>query len=73
MQLVIGEITYNVIGAYTPLGWLAYAVFTGTVKADEFIYFINNFVKPYIANDHVCIIDNASIHRTAESVTSLTE
>mmetsp|Transcript_14153 Transcript_14153/g.31249 ORF Transcript_14153/g.31249 Transcript_14153/m.31249 type:complete len:335 (+) Transcript_14153:85-1089(+) len=63
-QFVIGRKMYSTIAAATPLGFLCWEIYEGTISDEQFIEFIDTKVRPLCSPDSVCIIDNAKYHHT---------
>jgi hypothetical protein len=65
--------SFSVITAYNPLGFLAWEIFNGTITARHVIRFLNITLQPFVTNDSNCIIDNAYVHLTEECILSFNE
>ena len=52
--------SFSVITAYNPLGFLAWEIFNGAITARHVIRFLNITLQPFVTNDSYCIIDNES-------------
>jgi hypothetical protein len=66
-QFVIGSKILSTIATATPQGILCWEVFEGTISDEQFIEFVNKRVRPLLAIDTVCILDNARYHHTDEA------
>ena len=66
-QIVINGTAYCTIAAVSPIGFLAWQIFEGNVTQEEFAGFINESLAPHIRPEHVCVLDNATIHHAPES------
>ena len=73
VQLVIDGNAYSTIAAYTPMGFIAWSIYEGSVTALEFNHFLNVHLQNKVADNGVVLVDNARIHKTTASKTKLEE
>lgn len=71
MQIRIGDRAYSTIAAYTPLGFVAWKVYSGEVTSVEFADFIDSCISPALNLNSIGVFDNASIHKARVSLASL--
>ena len=67
----INDIQFSVIAAYSTIGFLAWRIFLGTVEHGAVESFLKEEVAPILADDNVIIIDNASVHKTRSTLSTL--
>jgi transposase len=65
-QINLGGKTYCTIAAVTPNGFLCWQIFDTTVDAEMFCRFLRDELAVYLSPENNLIIDNASIHHTAD-------
>lgn len=70
-QITIGSHSFSVLVMMGVDEVEAVMVHEGTIDADIFCSFINNFVAPVLLSGEIGILDNASIHKTARSKQAL--
>jgi hypothetical protein len=59
---------YSVIAAYTTRGFIKWSIYEGTITSSEFCEFMDQVLRPYVRPFHIGIFDNASYHKTDESL-----
>ena len=59
---------YSVIAAYTTNGFIKWSIYEGTITSIEFCEFMDQVLRPYVRPFHIGIFDNASYHKTNESL-----
>lgn len=72
MQFKIGSKHYSVVAAYTYCGFLCWEIIEGSFNSKKFMEFLNLRLSPYL-NNHCVLLDNASIHKTMGSLTTLND
>jgi hypothetical protein len=74
MQFLIGGHTYNVLATYSCFGWVCWQIFVDVaIDAVMFQTYVRDRLANAIGPTAFCIIDNTSIHHTAESEEALEE
>lgn len=63
-QIRIGSHAYSTIAAYTTTGFIAWAIYEGSVTALEVRHFLNHSLAPALTNTSVGVLDNATVHKT---------
>lgn len=72
MQIKLNNITYNVIAAYCPLGFIAWDIIVDkSVTQVEFQNFLNYRIRPIVTENTVIILDNCALHKTVDSLALL--
>jgi transposase len=71
MQISIRGVSYPVMAAYTPLGFIAHEIYGGSVGSDEFVHFIRERVAPMVVEGDHAIVDNATHQKTQDALTIL--
>jgi transposase len=67
-EFSIKNIQFSVIAAYTPLGFIAWRIYDGTVAHDSFERFLLDDLSPIITDSDIVILDNASVHKTSTTL-----
>ena len=65
LQITIGSKSFSTIAALSPLGYLAWEIFEGSITHAEFSSFLTNNLRLPLTNTSFGILDNASIHRAS--------
>jgi len=65
-QIMINGVAYCTIAAVTPLGFLCWQIFEGNIGHLEFTNFLTITLAPYLIQENVLILDNASIHHVPD-------
>lgn len=65
-QIRINGVAYSTIAAYSTKGFLCWSIYAGSVTAVEFEHFIWTKVALITGEESICMLDNASIHKTME-------
>ena len=70
-QLRIGTRTFSTIAAYTTVGFIAWAIYEGTVTHVEVEHFLVEYLQPVLSDRSMCILDNATVHKTESTQATL--
>lgn len=70
-QITIGTRHFTVVAAYSDRGFLCWDIIEGSYNSDTFIRFLRDTVYPMIIPGQCIIVDNASVHHTAEAEAAL--
>jgi hypothetical protein len=72
MQLALDGRMYSVVSAYTPFGFLCWEIFVDeAMDAAMFQNFLRERLQPLLRDNDFGILDNASVHKTDESLQAL--
>jgi len=73
-QFVLGDKRYSVMAAYTPYGFLYWEIIEGSsFNGESFVSFLGRLSRLIRVDFHFAIVDNASIHKTDDSLHALDE
>ena len=70
-EFKIKSIQFSVVAAYSPRGFLTWRIFQGTVDHQSVMLFLRNDLQDMLGEGDVVIADNASVHKTEETIREL--
>lgn len=70
-QIVINNVHYSAIAAYTIGGFLCWDVVEGSYTSQHFIAFLNNTLQPMLQSSQYLILDNVRVHKTDDALVAL--
>lgn len=70
-QIRINGRAYSTIAAYTPMGFLCWSIYEGSITSVEVVHFITTKLTACLSSSSFVIIDNATIHKITESMEGL--
>lgn len=65
-QIRVADRAFSTIAAYTVKGFIAWAIYEGSVTSTEVQHFLTYRLQPALMQDNVGVLDNATVHKTAD-------
>jgi len=68
VQLRIDSISYSVVAAYCPLGFINWTIFEDNVGSAEIVHYVENNLNGLLSEEQLVLLDNAKVHKTDEAL-----